>query len=60
GVGVQMLYGGTILNLNSPVQVTTSSSGSESIPLTARYYQTKTNVSAGTANAIATLNIIYQ
>ena len=60
GVGVQILYGGTPLNLNNTVFLKQSGGGLESFPIVARYYQTKTAVSPGTANATATLNITYQ
>lgn len=60
GVGVQILYGGTPLNLNNTVFLKQSGGGLESFHIIARYYQTKTAVSPGTANATATLNITYQ
>ncbi|WMY75332.1 fimbrial protein [Buttiauxella selenatireducens] len=60
GVGVQILYNSSPLVLNSRIVLKTSSGGQETFPLTARYYQTKTTVATGTANASATLNITYQ
>lgn len=60
GVGVQILYNSTPLVLNNRIALKTSSGGQETFPLTARYYQTKTTVATGTANASATLNITYQ
>lgn len=60
GVGVQILYGGTPLNINNTVFLKQSGGGMESFPLVARYYQTRTALSPGTANATATLNITYQ
>lgn len=60
GVGVQILYGGTPLNLNNTVFLKQSGGGLESFPIVARYYQTKSAVLPGTANATATLNITYQ
>ncbi|HCM9129860.1 TPA: fimbrial protein [Enterobacter asburiae] len=60
GVGVQILYGGVPLQFNTPVVLKQSAGGQESLPLTARYYQTKTTVTTGTANAVATLNLTYQ
>ena len=60
GVGVQILYGGTPLNLNNTVFLKLSGGGLESFPIEARYYQTKSAVLRGTANATATLNITYQ
>jgi type 1 fimbria pilin len=60
GVGVQVLYNGTPLVLNNRIVLKQSSGGQETFPLTARYYQTKTSVSTGVANASATLNLTYQ
>ncbi|WBM72579.1 fimbrial protein [Buttiauxella sp. WJP83] len=60
GVGVQIIYNGTPLVLNSNIVLKRSSGGQETFPLTARYYQTKTAVGTGTANASATLNLTYQ
>ncbi|WP_238406828.1 fimbrial protein [Atlantibacter hermannii] len=60
GVGVQLLYGGSPLQFNTPMVLKRSTGGQESLPITARYYQTKTSVSVGSANASATLNLTYQ
>lgn len=60
GVGVQLLYNGAPLVLNNRIVLKRSASGQETFPLTARYYQTKTSVSTGKANASATLDLIYQ
>ena len=60
GVGVQLLYNGHPLQLNKVLNLKTSSGGQESFPITARYIQTKETVTAGAANATATLNVIYQ
>lgn len=60
GVGVQILYNGSPLKLNNRIVLKKSSGGQETFPLTARYYQTKTAVTTGTANTSATLNITYQ
>jgi type 1 fimbria pilin len=60
GVGVQILYNGTPLILNNRIVLKQSSGGQETFPLIARYYQTKTSVSTGSANASATLNLTYQ
>lgn len=62
GVGIQLLYNGTPLRLNNNIALKTSSGGQEFPPgsFTARYFQTKDNVTAGSANATATLNITYQ
>lgn len=60
GVGVQLLYNGTPLELNKMISIKTSTGGQESLPITARYFQTKEQVRSGTANATATLNLTYQ
>lgn len=60
GVGVQILYNGTPLTLNNRIVLKQSAGGLETFPLIARYYQTKTVVATGTANASATLNLTYQ
>lgn len=60
GVGVQILYNDSPLVLNERIVLKTSSGGQETFPLTARYYQTKTAVTTGKANASATLNLTYQ
>ncbi|HBM8320141.1 TPA: fimbrial protein [Enterobacter cloacae] len=60
GVGVQLLYNGSPLTLNSRLLLKQSAGGQETLPLTARYYQTLTSVESGSANASATLNLTYQ
>lgn len=60
GVGVQLLYNGSPLVLNNRIVLKKSSGGQETFPLTARFYQTKTSVTAGKANASATLDLTYQ
>ncbi|MGO4743009.1 fimbrial protein [Serratia quinivorans] len=60
GLGVQLLYGGTPLKINNNILLKTSPGGQETLPFTARYYQTKTSVTPGKANSSATLNITYQ
>lgn len=60
GVGVQLLYGGTPLKISNNILLKTSLGGQESLPFTARYYQTLADVGAGVANSSATLNITYQ
>ena len=60
GVGVQLLYNGSPLVMNSRLLLKQSSGGQETLPLTARYYQTLTTVEPGSANASATLNLTYQ
>ncbi|WP_260864541.1 fimbrial protein [Citrobacter sp. Marseille-Q6884] len=60
GVGVQIIYNNSPLVLNNRIVLKKSNGGQESFPITARYYQTKSSVATGTANATATLNITYQ
>lgn len=60
GVGVQLLYNNTPLELNKRIVLKKSTGGQEAFPLVARYYQTQTTVMPGKANASATLNITYQ
>lgn len=60
GVGVQLLYDGKPLIINSTLALKHSSGGSETFPITARYYQTKNRVSVGEANSSATLTLTYQ
>ena len=60
GVGVQLLYNGTPLVLNQRIVLKQSTGGQETFPITARYYQTKTAVTTGKANASATLDLTYQ
>ncbi|MGX5098732.1 fimbrial protein [Enterobacter cloacae] len=60
GVGVQLLYNGTPLTLNTRLPLNTAAGGQQAFPITARYYQTQTTVEPGTANASATLNLTYQ
>ena len=60
GVGVQLLYNGAPLALNTRLPLNVAAGGQQTFPLTARYYQTQTTVEPGTANASATLNLTYQ
>lgn len=60
GVGVQLLYNNKPLELNKRIVLKKSAGGQETFPIVARYYQTKTTVTPGKANALATLNISYQ
>ncbi|MEG5747393.1 fimbrial protein [Enterobacter asburiae] len=60
GVGVQLLYNGTPLEINKLITLKKSSGGKESFPITARYIQTKEAIRPGAANATAVLELIYQ
>ncbi|MDK9357759.1 fimbrial protein [Lelliottia sp. V106_10] len=60
GLGVQLLYNGTPLEINKNIVMAQSEGGQEMLPITARYYQTKTTVMPGDASASATLTLTYQ
>lgn len=60
GVGIQIIYNKSPLALNNSFTLKTSSGAQETFPFTAQYYQTKSNVTTGTANAIATLDLTYE
>lgn len=61
GVGIQILNDTTPLPLNQTVAIkTNTSSGTYTIPLKARYYQTESTITAGTANATATFTLTYK
>lgn len=59
GVGIQMLYDNKPMTLNQKVLLKTSAGGLETFTFGAQYYQTKSAVSGGSANATATLDITY-
>ncbi|HEI8868023.1 TPA: fimbrial protein [Serratia odorifera] len=60
GLGVQILYNGSPLKRDTNLLLKTSAGGVETFPFAARYYQTKSVVKPGKANATATLNLTYQ
>ncbi|MFP2466827.1 fimbrial protein [Pseudescherichia vulneris] len=62
GVGIQILYNGYAVNLNgsTPLILGMAGDGVQSYPFTAQYYQTKSTVSEGAANATATMTLTYQ
>lgn len=60
GVGIQLLYNNVPLALGNNIVLKTSAGGVEALPFTAQYYQTKTVVTPGSANATATLQLTYQ
>ena len=61
GVGIQLLYKDAPLVLSSVINNgVVSGSGNYSIPIKARYYQTASNITSGTANASATFTLTYQ
>lgn len=59
GVGAQILYNNTPLNIGSRLLLKTAADGIETFPFKARYYQTLSNILPGSANATATLSITY-
>ncbi|OAT31839.1 PhfB family protein [Buttiauxella brennerae ATCC 51605] len=60
GIGVQLVYGSTPLTLNSTIFLKKATIAATSLPLIARYYQTKSTVTTGDANSSATLTLTYQ
>ena len=60
GVGAQILYNGTPMNVGANLLLKTSAGGVETFSFQARYFQTLTTVMPGKANTTATLNITYQ
>lgn len=61
GVGIQVLYNDTPLELGTMMSIaTTSVDGAYSLPLAARYYQTGAKVTPGRADANATFTMTYQ
>ena len=62
GVGIQLLKGdGNPVSLGKPWKVTDAPPASTlSVPLAARYYQTKSGTRPGTANGTATFTISYK
>lgn len=61
GVGIQLLRNNSPLPLSTTINTgMTTSEGANSIPLQARYYQTGSNITPGTANASATFTLTYQ
>lgn len=61
GVGVQMFFNDTPINFGTDLLTgsITTANGTLNIPLTAKYYQTGPTITAGSANATATVNMIY-
>lgn len=58
GIGVQLLYRNTPLNINATQNLTTSSGAALNVPIAARYYRTG-DLESGLANAAATLQFTY-
>lgn len=61
GVGLQILYNSSPVALGTAFSIgTATSDGVYTIPMTARYYQTASSVTAGAANASATFTMTYK
>lgn len=61
GVAIQIVDNNhTPLKIGLNQTIKYSAGGNEDLTFYARYYRTRTNLSAGAANAVATLNINYQ
>lgn len=60
GVGIQLLYSNAAKALNTAFSVgSVTAAGNFNVPLSARYYQTATSVTAGQANGTATFTMTY-
>ncbi|MEP8981187.1 fimbrial protein (plasmid) [Enterobacter hormaechei] len=61
GVGAQIIYNGTPLEIGQPINLMTIEGKTKAaLAFTARYYQTREKITAGEANATATINLTYQ
>ncbi|KFK97701.1 hypothetical protein IV04_04065 [Serratia sp. Ag1] len=60
GIAVQLLYNSKPLTLGARILLSNSSATTLTLPLQARYYQTKSTVTPGVANSITTLTMTYQ
>lgn len=60
GVGIQILYNNAAMPLNTVKSVgSVTAAGTFNVPLSARYYQTASTVTAGSANGTATFVMTY-
>lgn len=59
GVGIQLLNNNNPVTLGAPITIGTAPSGSSRVEMVARYYQTKSTVTAGEANGTATFTFTY-
>lgn len=60
GIGIQLLYSSAAKALNTSFSVgSVTAAGNLNVPLSARYYQTATTVTAGQANGTATFTMTY-
>ena len=61
GVGVQLLYGGSTVNQNTAVVMsTTTAAGTTEFPFSTRYIQTENTVTSGHADATITFTLSYK
>lgn len=60
GVGIQILNNNVPMPLDQLISLRTFTTTQETLPFTVRYYQTKSDIKTGKANATATLEITYQ
>ncbi|EHN8800522.1 fimbrial protein [Enterobacter asburiae] len=60
GVGVQFYYNDKAIELNKALAPKRSAGGIETFPITAHYFQTKSQIMPGRADATAVINITYQ
>lgn len=60
GVGIQVLYNNNLVRLGQPLSLGASHYGVNDIPFTARYIQTQSKITGGSASATATFTMTYQ
>jgi len=60
GVGIQILSNSIPMPLDKLMPLKTFTGTQETLPFTVQYYQTKSEIKTGKANATATLEITYQ
>ena len=58
-IGVQLLYHRQPVVLNHEMTLGSASAGRFTLPLTARYYQTRSRITAGQVSAVATYTLHY-
>jgi len=59
GVGIEMLYNGTVMKLNNPVEIALHADGSSLLPLSVRYAKIHGAITQGKVKAEITLRINY-
>ncbi|MEH9035975.1 fimbrial protein, partial [Klebsiella quasipneumoniae] len=59
GIGVQLLYHRQPVVLNHEMTLGRASAGRFTLPLTARYYQTRSRITSGQVSAVATYTLHY-